>query len=36
MKEIIYLDTEIMNSMLAQLDEGIVNSFSLEQSNQEI
>ena len=35
MKEIIYLDTEIMNSMLAQLDEGIVNSFSLEQSNQE-
>ena len=35
MKEIIYLDTEIMNSMLAQLDEGIVNSFTLEQSNQE-
>lgn len=34
MKEIIYLDTDMMNSMLAQLDEGIVNSFSLEQSNQ--
>lgn len=35
MKEIIYLDTDIMNSMLAQLDEGLINSFSLEQSNQE-
>lgn len=35
MKEIIYLDTDIMNSLLAQLDEGLVNSFSLEQSNQE-
>lgn len=34
MKEIIYLDTEMMNSMLAQLDEGIINSFSLEQSEQ--
>ena len=35
MKEIIYLDTEIMNSMIAQLDEGIVNSFTLEEANQE-
>lgn len=35
MKEIIYLDTEIMNSMLAQLDEGLVNSYTLESSNQE-
>lgn len=35
MKEIIYLDTEIINSMLAQLDEGIVNSFTLENSSQE-
>ncbi|MFE6167047.1 hypothetical protein ACFVP8_04115 [Viridibacillus arvi] len=35
MKEIIYLDTNIMNSMLAQLDQGIVNSFSLENSDQE-
>lgn len=35
MKEIIYLDTEIINSMLAQLDEGIVNSFTLESSSQE-
>lgn len=35
MKEIIYLDTEIMNSMLAQLDEGLVNSFSLENTSQE-
>lgn len=35
MKEIIYLDTNQMNSMLAQLDEGIINSFSMEQSNQE-
>lgn len=34
MKEIIYLDTDLMNSMLAQLDEGLINSFSLEQSNQ--
>lgn len=30
MKEIIYLDTEIMNSLLAQLDEGITKSFTLE------
>lgn len=36
MKEIIYLDTNIMNSMLAQLDEGLINSFSLEQSDQEM
>ena len=35
MKEIIYLDTEIINSMLAQLDEGIVNSFVMESSSQE-
>lgn len=35
MKEIIYLDTNIMNSMLAQLDEGLINNFSLEQSDQE-
>ncbi|MBM7607538.1 hypothetical protein JOD29_000782 [Lysinibacillus composti] len=35
MKEIIYLDTEIMNSMLAQLDQGLVNNFSMESSNQE-
>ena len=35
MKEIIYLDTEIINSMLAQLDEGIVNNFTLESSSQE-
>src|SRR5690625_2392435 len=34
MKEIIYLDTEIMNSLLAQLDEGLVENFSIEQSNQ--
>ncbi|MGN7392801.1 DUF6414 family protein [Peribacillus frigoritolerans] len=35
MKDIIYLDTDLMNSILAQLDEGLINSFSLEQSNQE-
>ncbi|MBT2682239.1 hypothetical protein [Bacillus sp. ISL-37] len=34
MKEIIYLDTDIMNSMLAQLDEGLVNSFSSEEASQ--
>src|SRR5699024_10553835 len=34
LKEIIYLDIEIMNSLLAQLDEGIVNNFTLEQSSQ--
>jgi hypothetical protein len=36
MKEIIYLDTELMNSMLAQLDEGLINSFVLEHLNQEV
>lgn len=36
MKEIIYLDTDLMNSMLAQLDEGLINSFSLEQWDQEV
>lgn len=36
MKEIIYLDTNIMNSMLAQLEEGLINSFSLEQSGEEV
>lgn len=35
MKEILYLDTDLMNSILAQLDEGLINSFSLEESNQE-
>jgi hypothetical protein len=35
MKEIIYLDTDLMNSMLAQLDKGIITSFSFEESNQE-
>lgn len=35
MKEIIYLDVEMMNSMLAQLDEGLINSFALESSEQE-
>jgi len=35
LKEIIYLDTEIMNSMLAQLDEGLITSFSAEESVQE-
>lgn len=34
MKEIIYLDTEIMNSLLAQLDQGITSSYSNEQTNQ--
>lgn len=34
MKEIIYLDTDIMNSLLAQLDHGIVNSYTKEQSKQ--
>jgi hypothetical protein len=36
MKEIIYLDTDLMNSMLAQLDEGLINNFSLEQWDQTI
>lgn len=35
MKEIIYLDTNMLNSMLAQLDEGIINSFSMEENSQE-
>ncbi|WP_445487322.1 DUF6414 family protein [Niallia sp. 03133] len=35
MKEILYLDTDLMNSMLAQLDEGIINSFSFEENMQE-
>ncbi|MBB4826341.1 hypothetical protein HNO89_003600 [Sporosarcina luteola] len=35
MKEIIYLDIDLMNSMLAQLDEGLINSYSLEQHSQE-
>lgn len=35
MKEIIYLDTDLMNSMLAQLDKGLINNFSLEQTNQQ-
>jgi len=35
MKEIIYLDTELMNSMLAQIDEGLITSFSAEESIQE-
>ncbi|MEH7223902.1 hypothetical protein V7112_08775 [Bacillus sp. JJ1566] len=34
MKEIIYLDTNILNSMLAQLDEGIIDSFSMEEDSQ--
>ncbi|MEH7342192.1 DUF6414 family protein, partial [Priestia megaterium] len=35
MKEIIYLDTELMNSMLAQLENGLIMSFSAEQNNQQ-
>lgn len=35
MKEIIYMDTNIINSMLAQLDEGLINNFTLESSSQE-
>jgi hypothetical protein len=34
MKEIIYLNTEIMNSMLAQLEEGLITGFAFEQNNQ--
>ncbi|MEF3330615.1 DUF6414 family protein [Oceanobacillus oncorhynchi] len=34
MKEIIYLDTDIMNSLLAQLEQGISSSFTQEKSNQ--
>lgn len=35
MKEIIYLDTELMNSLLAQIDEGLTQSFILESSSEE-
>ena len=35
MKEIIYMDTNLINSMLAQLDEGLTNSFTLESSSQQ-
>lgn len=34
MKEIIYLDTEIMNSILSQMDEGIINDFTEELQKQ--
>lgn len=34
LKEIIYLDTDIMNSLLAQLDQGVISSISHEQSSQ--
>ncbi|HHB2168475.1 hypothetical protein QCI47_16515 [Bacillus cereus group sp. RP29] len=35
MKEIIYLDTDLMNSMLAQVGQGLITSFSAEQNSQE-
>ncbi|WP_079709962.1 DUF6414 family protein [Paraliobacillus ryukyuensis] len=35
MKEILYLNTELMNSLLAQLSRGLIKNFSQEQSNQE-
>ncbi|HDR8171982.1 TPA: hypothetical protein QC096_006186 [Bacillus thuringiensis] len=35
MKEIIYLDTDLMNSMLAQLEKGLITSYSAEQNSQE-
>jgi ubiquinone biosynthesis protein COQ9 len=35
MKEIIYLNTDIMNSMLAQLEEGLIVNYALEQNTQE-
>jgi hypothetical protein len=35
MKEIIYLNTEIMNSLIAQLDKGVTLNYSLEQTTQE-
>jgi hypothetical protein len=35
MKEIIYLNTDLMNSMLAQLEEGLIVNYSLEQNSQE-
>lgn len=31
MKEIIYLDTDIMNSLLAQLDQGLIDNYSVEE-----
>lgn len=31
MKEIIYLDTDIMNSLLAQLDQGLIDNYSIEE-----
>lgn len=34
-KEIIHLDTDTMNSILAQLDAGIINSFSIEENEQQ-
>jgi hypothetical protein len=34
MKEIIYLNTDLMNSMLAQIEEGLITGFSFEQNNQ--
>ncbi|WP_182104277.1 DUF6414 family protein [Niallia taxi] len=36
MKEILYLDTDLMNSLIAQIDKGIINSFSHEQWDQQI
>lgn len=32
MKEIIYLDTDIINSLLAQLEQGIVNNYAVEET----
>ncbi|MDY7044025.1 hypothetical protein RVS70_07375 [Virgibacillus sp. M23] len=32
MKEIIYLDTESVNSLLAQLDQGVTNEFTVEEA----
>lgn len=34
MKEILYLDTDNMNSLLAQLDQGIINDYTLEETTQ--
>ncbi|MDR4317904.1 Uncharacterised protein [Niallia circulans] len=36
MKEILYLDTDLMNSLIAQIDKGIINNFSHEQWEQQI
>ena len=33
MKEIIYLDTESVNSLLAQLDQGVTNEFMIEEGS---